>query len=258
MGRENSLTVQHVTKYHTSPQGDRLCVLSDVNLTVEPGEFVSIVGPSGCGKSTLLRLILGLDTDYEGRILVGDQPVTRPGLDRGIVFQEHRLFPWMTVFENVAFGLSEHAAHRRDTVRHYINLVGLSDFENAYPHQLSGGMRQRVAIARALVSQPQILLLDEPFGALDAFTRLQMQQELIRIWSQEGTTMVIVTHDIDEAVYLGDRVAIMSKRPGTFRKEYAVRLVRPRDHGSDDFLQIRRAIHREFFGEVEVPFAYTI
>lgn len=258
MGQANRLSLQHVSKYHGAHQ-QRLCILDHVHLNVEPGEFLSIVGPSGCGKSTLLRLIAGLDADYEGRILVGDLPVTRPGLDRGIIFQDHRLFPWMTVFENVAFGLSDgEEAGRRELVMHYLTLVGLQEFHRAYPHQLSGGMAQRVSIARALVSRPQLLLLDEPFGALDAFTRLQMQKELIRIWTQERTTMVIVTHDIDEAIFLGDRVAIMSGRPGSFRKEYLVDLPRPRDHGSDDFLHLRRAIHREFFGQVERPFAYTI
>jgi len=258
MNQDNRLTLQHVTKYHRH-QGRPVCILDQVNLTVEPGEFLSIVGPSGSGKSTLLRLIVGLDTEYQGRILVGDRPVTGPGRDRGIVFQDHRLFPWMTVYENVAFALSEEERRaERDRVMHYLTLVGLQDYHAAYPHQLSGGMAQRVAIARALVSRPRILVLDEPFGALDAFTRFQMQQELIRIWREEGTTMVIVTHDIDEAIYLGDRVAILSGRPATFRKTYRIALSRPRDRTSDDFLLLRRAIHREFFGAVEPPFAYSI
>ncbi|MBP2656080.1 MAG: ssuB 4 [Firmicutes bacterium] len=235
-------------------------VVKDVNLTVKPGEFVSIIGPSGCGKSTLLRLVVGLERNFTGEIRLGEELITGPGVNRGMVFQEARLFPWLTVEENVAFGLgnSESKAERSQVVNEHLELVGLSNFAAAYPSQLSGGMQQRVSIARALVNRPQVLLLDEPFGALDAITRIHMQQEIIRIWQAEKTTILLVTHDIDEAIFLGDRVVVMSKRPATIKTIISVDLPRPRDRNSFDFVKLRRKIYTEFFSEVEVPFAYSI
>ena len=176
-----------------------------------------------------------------------------------MVFQEHRLFPWLTVRENVAFGLGGGREHSRgESVREHIDLVGLTGFEQAYPHQLSGGMAQRAAIARALVNRPQVLLLDEPFGALDALTKIQMQEEVLRIWRVESATMVLVTHDIDEAVFLGDRVVIMSNRPGTIKRIIPVDLPRPRDRGSYEFTQLRCSIYAEFFRQEVSQFAYSI
>jgi ABC-type nitrate/sulfonate/bicarbonate transport system ATPase subunit len=201
-------------------------------LTIAPGEFVSIVGLSGCGKSTLLRLLIGLDREYEGEIRVGGQPVVGPSLDRGIVFQEHRLFPWLTVRDNVGLGLENSSltpAEKEKAVREHIALVGLEGFEGVYPHQLSGGMAQRAAIARALVNRPSILLLDEPFGALDALTRSNLQQELRRIWQAEKISMVLVTHDVDEAVFLGDRVVVLEPRPGRIERIVDVPVAHPRD-----------------------------
>jgi sulfonate transport system ATP-binding protein len=226
----------------------KLLALRNIVLTIDPGEFVCVVGGSGCGKTTLLRMIAGLDTDYEGVISVDQRKVTGPGLDRGLVFQEHRLLSWLTVHDNIAFGLAGMlAAERSAKIRHYIKLVGLDDFEYVYPHQLSGGMSQRVAIARALVGRPQVLLLDEPFASLDALTRMRMQQEILRIWEAEQTTVVLVTHDIEEAVYLADRVVIMSAQPGTIKKILPVDLRRPRDRTDREFARVRKSVHEEFF-----------
>jgi sulfonate transport system ATP-binding protein len=234
--------------------------LTDVNLQVESGEFVSIVGASGCGKSTLLRIIVGLDSASAGDIFLGDGPIRTAGVDRGMVFQEARLLPWMTVWENIAFGCRNKtpAAKKKSLVEEHLELVGLKGFEKAYPHQLSGGMQQRVSIARALVNRPKVLLLDEPFGALDAMTRITMQQEILRIWEAEKTTMILVTHDIDEAIFLGDRVVVMSSRPGTIINTVPVQLPRPRDRSDYDFVQIRKKIYSEFFDQVQKPFAYAI
>ncbi|HEY5974237.1 MAG TPA: ABC transporter ATP-binding protein [Geobacteraceae bacterium] len=244
-------------KYLTS--GSAVVALEEINLTIGEGEFVSIVGASGCGKSTLLRIIAGLENGFAGSVKLGGSPISGPGLDRGMVFQEHRLIPWLTVENNVAFGLNGRKNGEKErVVREHLELVGLAGFAKAYPHQLSGGMAQRVAIARALVNQPGLLLLDEPFGALDALTKIQMQQEILRIWEAERTTMVLVTHDIDEAIYLGDRVVVMSSRPGTVKRIVPVDLPRPRDRSSLEFIQIRKAIYAEFFAEAERPFAYAI
>jgi sulfonate transport system ATP-binding protein len=253
-----ALDIQRLTKTFTVNDG-KVTALKDISLTVQQGEFVSIIGSSGCGKSTLLRIIAGLETDYEGTAEFGDTPIRGPGLERGVVFQEHRLFPWLTVRQNVAFGLGNNTSESDwESVDEHINLVGLSGFEHAYPHQLSGGMAQRASIARALANRPQALLFDEPFGALDALTKIQMQQEVLRIWQTEKATMVLVTHDIDEAVFLGDRVVIMSNRPGTIKKIIPVDLPRPRDRGSYEFTQLRSVIYAEFFRQEDKPFAYAI
>jgi ABC-type nitrate/sulfonate/bicarbonate transport system ATPase subunit len=229
----SEIEIRSVSKQYAVQSGS-LPVLSNLSLSIRAGEFLSIVGASGCGKSTLLRLLIGLDAEYEGEITVQGQRVTGTSLDRGIVFQDHRLFPWLTVEQNVGLGLENSrltAAQKRDAIAAHIELVGLSSFQSAYPHQLSGGMAQRAAIARGLVNQPKILLLDEPFGALDALTRSTLQHELQRIWQTERITMILVTHDVDEAVYLGDRVVVMQPRPGRIRKLLEVDVPRPRDRG---------------------------
>jgi sulfonate transport system ATP-binding protein len=252
----------HIEHLHKTFQikGETVTALQNVNLTVESGEFLSIVGASGCGKSTLLRLIVGLEKGCRGKILVGDDQVFGPGVNRGMVFQESRLFPWLTVEQNVAFGLRDGVptAEKNRIVGEHLALVGLNGFAKAHPYQLSGGMQQRVSIARALVNQPQILLLDEPFGALDALTRITMQQEILRIWETEKTTMILVTHDIDEAIYLGDRVVVISNRPGTINKIVPIALARPRDRSSHDFMLLRKEIYSEFFAETEQHFSYAI
>ncbi|KYF51491.1 sulfonate ABC transporter ATP-binding protein [Sorangium cellulosum] len=225
------ISIREVSKEYVVKE-EALLVLDRLSLTIEPGEFVSIVGASGCGKSTLLKLVIGLDDDYQGEILVGGSRVQGTSLDRGIVFQEHRLFPWLTIEQNVALGLENstwRVADKARAVKEHIELVGLSGFERAYPHQLSGGMAQRAAIARGLVNRPSILLLDEPFGALDALTRSKLQQELQRIWQRERITMVLVTHDVDEAVFLGDRVVVLEPRPGRIKRTVSVGVPHPRD-----------------------------
>jgi ABC-type nitrate/sulfonate/bicarbonate transport system ATPase subunit len=210
-------------------------ILENINLTVQPGEFVSIVGASGCGKSTLLRLIVGLDSEYSGEVRLDGQRIATTSLDRGIVFQDHRLFPWMTLEQNIELALlntDTPKARRARIVADHIALVNLKGFEKAYPHQLSGGMAQRAAIARALVTEPKLLLLDEPLGALDALTRVHVQNELQRIWMAQRSTMVMVTHDVEEALYLGDRVIVMAPNPGRIRRIVEVDLPHPRDRRS--------------------------
>ncbi|MES2188064.1 MAG: ABC transporter ATP-binding protein [Pseudomonadota bacterium] len=251
MAHAGTLALQNVHKQY-QVDGKAMPVLSDISLSIAPGEFVSIVGTSGCGKSTLLRLVIGLEDDYQGEILLDGKRVVGTSLQRGIVFQEHRLFPWLTVEQNIGLGLlnaglSEGDRHR--TVKRHIELVGLQGFEKAHPHQLSGGMSQRVAIARALVNRPEILLLDEPFGALDAMTRAHLQQELHRIWQAEGITMILVTHDVEEAVYLGDRVVVMEPRPGRIRRIVPVPLAHPRQRASLDFVRAKDEVLREFAGD---------
>lgn len=235
-------------------------VLKNINLTVKPGEFISIIGPSGCGKSTLLRLVVGLDTAFDGSVKLGGDPIKGPSVNRGMVFQEARLYPWLTIEENVLFGLGgrQSEQEKKKVVQAHLELVGLKGFANAYPHQLSGGMQQRAGIARALVNRPQVLLLDEPFGALDAMTRINMQQEILRIWETGKTTILLVTHDIDEAVFLGDRVIVMSQRPATTKQIIPVDLPRPRDRNGLDFLQLRKEIYSKFFEKVQVPTDYSI
>jgi sulfonate transport system ATP-binding protein len=246
--KNTGLELNQVSKIFILPKGE-MAVLSPIDLKIEPGEFVTLVGKSGCGKSTLLRLIAGLESPSGGSVFLGGQPVAGPSLNQGMVFQEPRLFPWMTTEQNVAFGCpkSFSLSEAAETVRRHLNLVGLTGFEKSYPPQLSGGMQQRAAIARALVGRPQVLLLDEPFGALDALTRIQMQKEILRIWQAEKMTMLLVTHDIDEAVYLGERVLVMGPRPGSLQKIVPVKLTRPRNRGSAAFVKIREGIRREFF-----------
>jgi len=248
MAHAGTLTINKLNKtYNTKNQS--LKVLEDVSLSIAPGEFVSIVGTSGCGKSTLLRLIIGLENDYQGDLLLDGKPIVGTSLDRGIVFQEHRLFPWLTVEQNVGLALQNSTLseqEKRKSILDHIKLVGLSGFEKAYPHQLSGGMSQRVAIARGLVNRPEVLLLDEPFGALDAMTKYRLQNELQRIWETEGITMILVTHDVEEAVYLGDRVVVMEPRPGRIRRVVPVELERPRNRTSLEFVRIKEDILSEF------------
>jgi len=242
------LPVQQVSKSF-SLKGAPLPVLDDISLTIAPGEFVAIVGASGCGKSTLLRLLAGLDTDYTGLLLHDGVPSRSTDLHRGLVVQAHRLFPWLTVQQNVAVAFSNTRvplAERAARVAAEIARVGLDGYADAYPHQLSGGMSQRAAIARALVGRPDVLLLDEPLGALDALPRLRLQQELRRLWQDEGITMVMVTHDIDEAVYLADRIVVLDARPGKVRRVQEVPLAHPRQRGSAGFVAIRDGLHADF------------
>ena len=240
----SSLRVREVSKEFISPDGAQFTALSAVSLSVGAGEFISFVGPSGCGKSTLLRLIAGLDTPSTGELHVGPDLITGPSASRGLVFQDPNLFPWLTVRRNVQTGLVARGALRekQHEVDEFIRLVGLDGFANAWPHHLSGGMAQRVALARALINHPKVLLLDEPLGALDAFTRMRMQDEVLRLWQARRTTMLLVTHDIDEAIYMSDRIVIMTPRPGRIENVIKVELERPRDRGSAGFLHLRGEI----------------
>jgi ABC-type nitrate/sulfonate/bicarbonate transport system ATPase subunit len=218
--------------------------LDSVSLSVDAGELVSIIGPSGCGKSTLLRLIAGLDAPQSGELWVGSEPINAPSAERGLVFQDPNLFPWLTVRHNIEAGLVARGVlqQQRHEVEAFMRLVGLETFAKAYPHHLSGGMAQRVALARALINHPKVLLLDEPLGALDAFTRMRMQDEVLRLWEARGTTMLLVTHDIDEAIYMSDRIVLMTPRPGRIEHTLAIDLPRPRQRNSAQFLRLRGEI----------------
>ncbi|MDC7701589.1 ABC transporter ATP-binding protein [Vogesella indigofera] len=225
------LSLEQVSKQFAAPDGSHSSVLEQVSLQVQPGEFVCLLGPSGCGKSTILNLVAGFEQADHGRVLLNGQPVSAPGPERGMVFQQPTLFPWLTIRDNITFGPrmagSDKAAWQADAER-YLQLVGLQDFAGHYPWQLSGGMRQRAALARAWLPQPQTLLMDEPFGALDAQTRLVMQELLTDIWQRTRTTILFVTHDVDEALFLADRVLVMSARPGRIRESFSVPFARPR------------------------------
>ena len=249
MAHAATLEIKALNKQY-QVRGESLSVLEDISLSIKPGEFVSIVGSSGCGKSTLLKLIIGLEDEYQGELLLDGNRLVGTSLERGIVFQEHRLFPWLTVEQNIGIGLLNNTKlseeEKRKSIQEHIELVGLKDFTKAYPYQLSGGMSQRVAIARALVNRPEVLLLDEPFGALDAFTRAYLQQELQRIWEKEGITMILVTHDVEEAVYLGDRVVVMQPRPGRIKRIVDVPLPRERNRASAAFAAIKEEVLNEF------------
>ncbi len=249
MNKEAHLKISGLSKTFDAKEG-QVAVLENISLCVNEQEFITIVGASGCGKSTLLRIIGGLEMDYKGSVALEGKRIAGPGLNRGIVFQEHRLLPWLTVEENIEFALQKGEKEEKEKlIKEHLALVGLIGFEKAYPGQLSGGMAQRVAIARALVNRPEVLLLDEPFGALDALTRLKMQQEILSIWEKEKTTMIMVTHDIEEALYLGDRIIVMSDRPGSVKREVTVDLPRPRDRSDAKFMQLRKEIFREFHVE---------
>jgi len=242
----SSLRVREVRKSFPAPDdpATRQLALDDISLSLAAGELVSLIGPSGCGKSTLLRLIAGLDAPDSGELMVGSESITGPNAERGLVFQDPNLFPWLTVRRNIEAGLvARHVLHEnRHEVGEFMRLVGLESFADAYPHHLSGGMAQRVALARALINHPKVLLLDEPLGALDAFTRMRMQDEVLRLWQARRTTMLLVTHDIDESIYMSDRIVIMTQRPGRIERTIPVTLQRPRDRSSADFLQLRGKI----------------
>jgi ABC-type nitrate/sulfonate/bicarbonate transport system ATPase subunit len=240
----SSLRITNVAKRFVAPDGALVQALAEVSLGLSAGEMVSLVGPSGCGKSTLLRLVAGLESADAGELRVGNELIVGPSAQRGLVFQDPNLFPWLTVRRNIQAGLVARGVlhERRHEVDEFMKLVGLGGFANAYPHQLSGGMAQRVALARALINHPKVLLLDEPLGALDAFTRMRMQDEVLRIWRARGTTMLLVTHDIDEAIYMSDRIVIMTPRPGRVERVIEVGLERPRERNDPAFLAMRARI----------------
>jgi ABC-type nitrate/sulfonate/bicarbonate transport system ATPase subunit len=242
----SALCLRNVSKNFPAPDnnGPRRLALDAVSLVISAGELVSLVGPSGCGKSTLLRLIAGLDAPSSGELFTGLDPISGPGSERGLVFQDPSLFPWLTVRRNIQTGLVARGIlqKKRHEVDEFIRLVGLEAFADALPHHLSGGMAQRVALARALINHPKVLLLDEPLGALDAFTRMRMQDEVLRLWESRRTTMFLVTHDIDEAIYMSDRIVIMTPGPGRIERTIIVDIPRPRQRNSSDFLYLRGEI----------------
>jgi len=242
----SSLLVRDLKKSFPAPDDPlvRREVLGGISFSLAAGELVSLIGPSGCGKSTLLRLIAGLETSDAGDLLIESDPITAPNAERGLVFQDPNLFPWLSVRRNIQAGLVARGVlhEKKQEVDEFMRLVGLEVFANAYPHHLSGGMAQRAALARALINHPKVLLLDEPLGALDAFTRMRMQDEVLRLWQTRRTTMLLVTHDIDEAIYMSDRIMIMTPRPGRIERTIAVSLTRPRQRSSDDFLRLRSDI----------------
>lgn len=253
------IEINNVSKQYKNER-NTLTVLNNVNFNIDEGDFVSIVGGSGCGKSTLLRLIAGLEKPSSGTVKKDGKIIEKPSVSSGIVFQEDRLLPWLNVKKNVIFGISEHMSkgEKEDLADHYIELVGLKGCQKMLPQQLSGGMKQRVNIARALINKPEILLLDEPFSALDAFTRISLQQELIRIWETDKTSMLMVTHDIDEAVFLSNRVVGLSAKPACVKNIYDIELSRPRTRTSDDFLYYKNKIYKDFFAPKEPVIEYNI
>lgn len=253
-----TLSIQNVNKSFTV-DGQKVDVLKDINLEVQEGEFIAIVGHSGCGKSTLLKIIAGLEKNDTGLVTVDGKEVNGPGMDRGMIFQEHRLFLWMSIEKNVQLGLKGLSKEEKTKLSNqYLELVKLSEFKKAYPSQLSGGMSQRAAIVRSLVSQPEVLLLDEPFGALDALTKIELQEELLKIRERFHNTMLMVTHDIEEAVYLADRIVVMSARPGRIKDVIKVELGTYRDRGGSDFAHYKKKIFDYFFEEKTVVPEYNI
>lgn len=245
-GEQSKIVCENISKTFIQKGNQQIHVLNDISLAVSKNEFVVVLGPGQCGKSTLLRIIAGLETPTEGIVTLDGKEITKPGPDRGLVFQGYMLFAWRTVFGNVEMGPKLQGigkAKRREIVQHYIKMVGLEGFEKHYPHQLSGGMKQRVGIARAYANNPEVMLLDEPFGQLDAQTRLFMEKETERIWQQEKRTVIFVTNNIDEAIFLADRIiTLKDKLPGSMDRIYEVNLPRPRDPMDIKFLELRQEI----------------
>lgn len=235
-----------VHKHFPNGDGEPIRAVEDMNLTIGKNEFICLVGASGCGKTTALRMVAGLEKPSQGEIRLNGKPVEGPGPERSVVFQRYTLYPWRTVLDNVAFGLEVQGVGkkaRRERALDFLALVGLSEYANSHPHQLSGGMRQRVAVARSLAADPDVLLMDEPFGALDALTRNTLQKELTRIWEEERKTILFITHSIREAVMLADRVAVMSSNPGSIREIIDIDLPRPRDQHDPAFKKYQTDIH---------------
>jgi len=245
LDRSIILQVKNVSKtFHSKDK--EVKAIDNVGFKVNRGEFISIIGPSGCGKTTLLRLIMGIEKDYEGDILLNGKRIEKPGIDRGVVFQDHRLLPWLTIEENLSLGIKEDKKQLASRITNVLKKVDLSGFEKSYPRQISGGMSQRASIARALLREPEILLLDEPLGALDALTRYNMQEELEKIWLYNKTTMIMVTHDIEEAVYLSDRIVVLDSRPCKVKDIFTINLPHPRNRKSKEFEEYRSTVVAAF------------
>ena len=251
------LSLRGLAKRYATADGRTIEALLPVDLEISPGEFLVVVGPSGCGKSTLLNILAGLTPPSVGEAWVGDIQVEGPDIDRGMVFQDYALFPWLDVIGNVEFGLERKRIprhERRDIAMRYLEMVGLADFAKKRPRELSGGMKQRVAIARAFATEPSIIFMDEPFGALDALTRSHLQRQLLRIWQQHRKTVVFITHSVVEAIYLADRIVLMTARPGRIKTVLEVELAHPRDPTSDEFRSIERRVYAELDEELAKSF----
>jgi NitT/TauT family transport system ATP-binding protein len=239
-----SIEIKNINKSFDG-RGKNLSVLEDINLTIDDGEFVCLLGPSGCGKTTLLRLIAGLDNPTSGEVVANGEVVEKPSGDRAVIFQQYSLFPWLTVLQNVTFGLEMSGGSKEENIQaaeRYLQSVGLLEFKDSYPHELSGGMKQRVAIIRSLLNHSPILLMDEPFSALDMQNRHKLQEQLIGVWKRFENTIVFVTHDVDEAVYLADKIVLLDKNPGKIAEVINVDLERPRKRESQEFLEIQESI----------------
>jgi NitT/TauT family transport system ATP-binding protein len=258
------IKIKNVSKVYKSDKNIKnkeVLALKDINLVIEDNQFICLLGPSGCGKSTLLRIIAGLDLPTEGTVEINNEVIDKPNKDSSMVFQDYALFPWKTVIENVEFGLKLRKIPKNEAKNkalRYLKLVNMEKFKDAYIHQLSGGMKQRVAIARALVIEPEILLMDEPFGALDTFTRMQLQDELIDICKKRNLSVVFVTHDIEEAVYLGDKIAIMKSNPGNINSLMEISLDKPRNRIDNGFVNYRNSVYKEFSLAKDMKPEYSI
>jgi ABC-type nitrate/sulfonate/bicarbonate transport system ATPase subunit len=249
------IDIQKVSRVYHDTNYNPVEALKDVSLTIKKGEFITFIGPSGCGKTTLLRLIAGLDRPQGGKLLSDGGEIAGPSYRRGYIFQQSTLFPWATVYDNVALGLKARGIYRekKHSIKEYIDMIGLTGFEKSFPHEISGGMAQRVAINRALINEPEILLLDEPLGSLDAFKRIELQDQLMEIWEKTGATMAMVTHDVDEAITLSTRIVIMSPRPGRIVRILEVELEKNRNRNDDDFLALRKRILEELHLGISQP-----
>lgn len=248
------LSIKNLNKTYYTEEGDEVVALSDINLDVADKEFVCFIGPSGCGKTTLLRITAGLEKPDSGTLTVNNEPITGPGPDRGMVFQEYSLFPWRTVLKNITFSLELKKipkSEREKIARDFLEVVGLSKFADSYPHELSGGMKQRVAIARALVNDPDVLLMDEPFGAVDAQTRNRLQHELLNIWEKKKKTVLFITHSVDEAVFLADKVVVFTARPGRVKEVIIIDLPRPRERTSFEANAVREHLLASLGAEIQ-------
>ncbi|GMO48388.1 MAG: ABC transporter ATP-binding protein [Termitinemataceae bacterium] len=253
---ETLIDIKNVQREYFDVEGNQVVALKDIKLEIKKGEFITFIGASGCGKTTLLRLIAGLDMPDKGSLHINGVPITKAGRDRGYIFQAPTLFPWNTVEENVAIALKACGQYeqKKDRIEKYINMIGLSGFEKTYPHQLSGGMAQRVAIIRALINEPEVLLLDEPLGALDAFKRIEMQDQLLAIKEKTESTFAMVTHDVDEAIYLSDRVVVMSPRPGRIVHIVDIDLGAERNRSGSKFTELRKLLLKSLHNLIKNPF----
>lgn len=262
VNKKGAISIKNVHKEFKDNEGNDFIALDDFSLDIESGSFVSLIGPSGCGKSTLLRMIAGLDNPTSGELLLDDEKIEGTNHERGLVFQQANLFPWLNVKDNIATGLVARGVYKENKkeVDDYIKLVGLSGFEKSYPHQLSGGMAQRVSLVRALVNKPKVLLLDEPLGALDAFTRMNMQEEILKIWREHKITVILVTHDVDEAVYMSDTIVILSARPGRIQEVLKLPQERTRSRNYPDFVKTRTEILEKlnFASNIDSTIGYVI